>query len=64
MVKRKTEGVKSLVKLEPISLDQINMLDFFAAFVLMGLAGGEDMHYNAKQAYDQAEEMMLERMER
>jgi len=56
--------VKSLVQLEPISLDKINMLDFFAAFVLMGLAGGEDMQENARMAYDQAEEMMLERMER
>ena len=64
MARKKPEGVKSLVQLEPISLDKINMLDFFAAFVLMGLAGGEDMHQNAQQAYDQAEEMMLERMER
>ena len=64
MARKKAEGVKSLVKLEAISLDQITMLDFFAAFVLMGLAGGEDMHHNAQQAYDQAEEMMLERMER
>jgi hypothetical protein len=64
MVRKKPEGVKSLVQLEPISLDKINMLDFFAAFVLMGLAGGEDMQENARMAYDQAEEMMLERMER
>jgi hypothetical protein len=64
MPRKKPEGVKSLVKLEPVSLDQITMLDFFAAFVLMGLAGGEDMHQNAQMAYDQAEEMMLERMER
>jgi hypothetical protein len=64
MARRKPEGVKSLVQLEPISLDKMNMLDFFAAFVLMGLAGGEDMQENARMAYDQAEEMMLERMER
>jgi hypothetical protein len=64
MPRKKPEGVKSQVKLEPVSLDQITMLDFFAAFVLMGLAGGDDMHQNAQQAYDQAEEMMLERMER
>ena len=64
MVRKKAEGLKSLVQLEPISLDKINMLDFFAAFVLMGLAGGEDMQENARMAYDQAEEMMLERMER
>jgi hypothetical protein len=64
MVRKKPEGLKSLVQLEPISLDKINMLDFFAAFVLMGLAGGEDMQENARMAYDQAEEMMLERMER
>jgi hypothetical protein len=64
MVRKKAEGLKSLVQLEPISLDKINMLDFFAAFVLMGLAGGDDMQENARMAYDQAEEMMLERMER
>jgi hypothetical protein len=28
------------------------------------LAGGDDMQENARMAYDQAEEMMLERMER
>ena len=64
MARKKPEGVKSLVQLEPISLDKMNMLDFFAAFVLMGLAGGEDMQENARMAYDQSEEMMLERMER
>jgi hypothetical protein len=64
MARKKPEGLKSLVQLEPISLDKINMLDFFAAFVLMGLAGGDDMQENARMAYDQAEEMMLERMER
>jgi hypothetical protein len=64
MPRKKAEGVKSLVKLEPVSLDKITMLDFFAAFALMGLSGGEDMQHNAQQAYDQAEEMMLERMER
>jgi hypothetical protein len=64
MVRKKAEGLKSLVQLEPISLDKITMLDFFAAFVLMGLAGGDDMQENARMAYDQAEEMMLERMER
>ena len=64
MARKKAEGLKSLVQLEPISLDKINMLDFFAAFVLMGLAGGDDMQENARMAYDQAEEMMLERMER
>lgn len=64
MPRKKAEGVKSLVKLEPVSLDKITMLDFFAAFVLMGLAGGDDLESNAKNAYDQAEEMMLERMER
>ena len=64
MARKKPEGVQSLVQREPISLDKMNMLDFFAAFVLMGLAGGEDMQENARMAYDQAEEMMLERMER
>jgi len=64
MVRKKAEGLKSLVQLEHISLDKITMLDFFAAFVLMGLAGGDDMQENARMAYDQAEEMMFERMER
>jgi len=64
MARRKSEGVESLVKLESISLDQITMLDFFAAFTLMGLSGGQDLKHNAQEAYDQAEEMMLERLNR
>jgi hypothetical protein len=64
MVKRKAEGVESLVKLDPVPLDQITMLDFFAAFVLMGLSGGDNPRHNAQVSYDQAEEMMKERLER
>jgi hypothetical protein len=64
MVKRKAEGVESLVKLDPVSLDQITMLDFFAAFTLMGLSGGDNLRQNAQVSYDQAEEMMKERLER
>jgi hypothetical protein len=40
------------------------MLDFFAAFVLMGLSGGDNPRHNAQVSYDQAEEMMKERLER
>ena len=64
MVKRKAEGVESLVKLDPVPLDQITMLDFFAAFTLMGLPGGDNLRHNAQVSYDQAEEMMKERLER
>jgi hypothetical protein len=64
MAKRKAEGVESLVRLEPVPLEQITMLDFFAAFVLMGLAGGDNLRHNAQVSYDQAEEMMRERLER
>jgi hypothetical protein len=63
MARRKSEGVESLVKLESISLDQITMLDFFAAMTLIGLSGG-DLKHKAQEAYDQAEEMMLERLNR
>jgi hypothetical protein len=52
------------VKLDPVSLDQITMLDFFAAFTLMGLSGGDNLRHNAQVSYDQAEEMMKERLER
>lgn len=64
MVKRKAEGVESLVKLESVPLEQITMLDFFAAFTLMGLSGGDNLRQNAQVSYDQAEEMMRERLER
>lgn len=64
MVKRKAEGVESLVKLESVPLEQITMLDFFAAFTLMGLSGGDNLRHNAQVSYDQAEEMMRERLER
>jgi hypothetical protein len=47
-----------------VPLEQLTMLDFFAAFTLMGLSGGEDLKHNAQEAYDQAEEMMLERINR
>jgi hypothetical protein len=64
MAKRKAEGVESLVRLEPVPLEHITILDFFAAFALMGLSGGDNLRHNAQVSYDQAEEMMKERLER
>jgi hypothetical protein len=65
MARKKPEGIEALVsKEEPISIQEITLMDWFAAFALMGV--GPDVHSAtaASRAFDRAEEMMKERVKR
>jgi hypothetical protein len=65
MARKKPEGIEALVsKEEPISIQEITLLDWFAAFALMSV--GPDVHSAtaASRAFDRADEMMKERAKR
>jgi hypothetical protein len=65
MARKKPEGIEALVsKEEPISIQEITLMDWFAAFALMSV--GPDVHSAtaASRAFDRAEEMMKERVKR
>jgi hypothetical protein len=64
MVRKKLEGIEALVeKEEPISIQEITMLDWYAAFALMAVQ--QSNHESAsKFAFDRAEAMMAERAKR
>jgi hypothetical protein len=64
MARKKSEGIESLVsKAEPVSIQEITMLDWYAAFALINseFAADEDA---AKNSFDRAEAMMKERGKR
>ena len=65
MARKKPEGIEALVsKEEPVSIQEITLMDWFAAFALMSV--GPDVHSAtaASRAFDRAEEMMKERVKR
>jgi hypothetical protein len=65
MTKKKPEGIEALVKNEPISIQEITLLDWYASFALMGI--GSEAHQNAtlaSMAFDRAEEMLKQREKR
>lgn len=63
MVRKKLEGIEALVEKEPVSIQEITMLDWYAAFALMAI--DESNHESAsKFAFDRAEAMMAERAKR
>ena len=64
MPRKKPEGIEALVsKEEPVSIQEITMLDWYAAFALINseFAADEDA---AKNSFDRAEAMMKEREKR
>jgi hypothetical protein len=64
MARKKSEGIESLVsKVDPVSIQEITMLDWYAAFALINneFAADEDA---AKHSFDRAEAMMKEREKR
>jgi len=64
MARKKSEGIESLVpKVDPVSIQEITMLDWYAAFVLMGCDTGSNED-EAKHCFDRAEAMMKEREKR
>ena len=65
MARKKPEGIEALAaKPEPISIQEITLLDWFAAFALMSM--GPDLHSAtaASRAFDRADEMMKQRESR
>lgn len=61
MARKKSEGIESLVsKVEPVSIQEITMLDWYAAFALMGCDMGPNEDA-AKHCFERAEAMMRER---
>ena len=62
MARKKPEGIEALAAApEPISIQEITLLDWFAAFALMGIGAGADSVTAASMAFDRAEEMMKQR---
>lgn len=65
MARKKPEGIEVLTaKPEPPSIQEITMLDWFAAFALMGIGAEASHEAAASMAFDRAEEMMKQREKR
>jgi len=62
---KKPDGIEVLVaKQDPVSIQELTMLDFFAAFALLGASTMNTPGEAAKEAFDKAEAMLNERKER
>lgn len=61
MVKRKLEGVESLIKVEEVDLQQMTLTDFFVAFSLLNTIPSDNPEQDARRAYDRAEALVRER---
>lgn len=65
MAKRKADGIEVLVaKQDPVSIQELTMLDFYACFALLGASTMATHEEAAKEAFDKAEAMLKERKER
>lgn len=65
MARKKPEGIEVLTSSpEPVSIQDITMLDWFAAFALMGIGAEASNVSAANMAFDRAEEMMKQRQAR
>ncbi len=63
--KRKPEGISSLVSSpEPISIQEITMLDWYAGFASLSSSTMSTPSEAAKESFDRAEAMMAEREKR
>jgi len=62
MAKKRSEGIDALKpKQDPISIQEITMLDWYAAFALLGQSPMSNPEETARSAFDQAEAMLQER---
>ena len=65
MARKKPEGIEVLVtKSEPVSIQEITMLDWYASFALMGIGSEASNTAAVSMAFDRAELMMQEREKR
>ncbi len=63
--KPKADGIEALVaKQDPVSIQEITMLDWYAGFALIGINQGRSEERIAIDAFDVAEAMMKERERR
>jgi len=61
MARKNPEGIETLrIKQDPVSIQEITMLDWYASFALM--KSGKEL--SAKEIFDLAEEMLNERVKR
>lgn len=65
MARKKDEGIEALKpKQDSISIQEITMLDWYAAFALLGASHMSTPQESAKAAFDQAEACLKERATR
>lgn len=65
MARKNPEGIESLrIKQDPVSIQEITMLDWYAGFALMRLVTLPEKAESAKEIFDLAEEMLNERAKR
>ena len=65
MARKNPEGIESLrIKQDPVSIQEITMLDWYAGFALMRLVTLPEKAESAKDIFDLAEEMLNERAKR
>lgn len=65
MARKKAEGIELLQpKQDPVDLQDMTLLDFMAAFALLGASTMTTPEESAKEAYDKADAMLNERAKR
>ena len=62
--RKKPDGLEALVRQEPVSIQEITMLDWYAAFCMLNNELPDDPEQAAKDCFDIAEAMMKERARR
>ena len=62
MVKRKPEGIEALIdKPDPVSIQDIRMIDWYAGFALLSLPHNIGHERRASEAFEAAAAMLKER---
>ena len=65
MARKKPEGIAAVIaKQDPVSIQELTMMDFYAAFALLGASTMNTPEEAAREAFDKAEAMLNERKER
>ena len=65
VARKKAEGIaQALVHVDPPSIQDITMLDWYAAFALIGTGPMQHPKDAARESFDKAEAMMAERANR
>jgi hypothetical protein len=65
MARKKPEGIEALVsKEDPVSIQEITMLDWYASFAIMSIGLDANHEKAASMSFDRAEAMMKEREKR